>query len=140
MAKTKTKPQTRQCSHCAAYFDPETLEGAAHLAGCRIYNGWKNYETWLVSLWLDNEEHSYNYWREAAEEARQGAADEPSDYLTPKQKEVYLLARRLKEEVRESVEGDERTGGVPRGMAHDLIGAAFDEVDWDSIAEGFLEQ
>ena len=24
------------------------------------YEGWKNYETWNVSLWLNNEEHFYN--------------------------------------------------------------------------------
>ena len=32
------------------------------------YNGWHNYETWLVKLWIDNEEGSYNYWREVAQE------------------------------------------------------------------------
>lgn len=32
------------------------------------YNGWTNYETWNVALWLDNEEGSYNYWRETAQE------------------------------------------------------------------------
>lgn len=32
------------------------------------YNGWQNYETWNVALWLDNEQGSYNYWRERAEE------------------------------------------------------------------------
>ena len=28
------------------------------------YNGWKNYETWLVALWIDNEQSSYSYARE----------------------------------------------------------------------------
>jgi hypothetical protein len=28
------------------------------------YNGWKNYETWAVALWIDNEQSSYNYARE----------------------------------------------------------------------------
>lgn len=23
------------------------------------YNGWTNYETWLVNLWINNEEHLY---------------------------------------------------------------------------------
>ncbi len=26
------------------------------------YNGWSNYETWNVKLWMDNDEGSYNYW------------------------------------------------------------------------------
>ena len=25
------------------------------------YNGWKNYETWCVALWIGNDEGSYNY-------------------------------------------------------------------------------
>jgi hypothetical protein len=28
------------------------------------YNGWSNYETWNVALWLDNEQGTYNMTRE----------------------------------------------------------------------------
>ena len=37
------------------------------------YNGWKNYETWLVALWLDNERETYEYWREEARRIRKDA-------------------------------------------------------------------
>jgi hypothetical protein len=37
------------------------------------YNGWSNYETWCVHLWLTNEEGSYRYWREEAERYRKEA-------------------------------------------------------------------
>ena len=30
------------------------------------YNGWTNYETWAVNLWIDNDQGSYTYWREQA--------------------------------------------------------------------------
>src|SRR4051794_10856032 len=39
------------------------------------YNGWANYETWCVHLWLTNEEGSYRYWRE---EARRHRLEAPS--------------------------------------------------------------
>ena len=29
------------------------------------YNGWRNYETWNVALWLFNDEHLYHAAREA---------------------------------------------------------------------------
>jgi len=33
------------------------------------YNGWTNYETRTVKLWMDNEESSYRYWGAVANEA-----------------------------------------------------------------------
>ena len=30
----------------------------------KTYNGWKNYETWNVALWLGNDEGLYNLARE----------------------------------------------------------------------------
>ncbi len=30
------------------------------------YNGWANYQTWNVMLWMDNEESAYREYREVA--------------------------------------------------------------------------
>ena len=32
------------------------------------YQGWKNYETWCINLWLDNDEGLYNTYREQAKD------------------------------------------------------------------------
>jgi hypothetical protein len=79
------------------------------------YNGWTNYETWLVSLWLDNEEGSYNAVRDMARE-NDNARD---------------LADALKSMHEEAM--PETTG-----VFADLLNAAMSEVNWREIAEHYL--
>lgn len=95
------------------------------------YQGWTNYETWCVSLWIDNEESTYNWAREATREAIQDAKDNPSEYLKPKQNRIYLLSKRLEEAVSEWAPELE-------GMWADLMTSALQEVNWREIAEGLL--
>lgn len=89
------------------------------------YNGWTNYETWNVKLWIDNEEGSYRYW--------QGVADELWE-ADPEGAECDL-AGRLREEIR-----DAAMDGIKdqASMVADLLGSALDEVNWDEIAESML--
>jgi hypothetical protein len=75
------------------------------------YNGWSNYETWLVALWLDNDQASYN----ALEALR---AESGSD---------YSKAERLEELVREMYEFE------PVGLVSDLVNASLGRVDWVEI-------
>lgn len=104
-------------------------------AASRGYNGWSNYETWAVALWLDNVEHSYRYWREAARECWRSANHHPhtrdgacSAAATARR----LLADRLKSEVESSAPDLGAT------LYADLLGAALDAVDWDEVADGYL--
>lgn len=36
----------------------------------QTYEGWTNYETWLVNLWIENDEASYLFWRGETARAR----------------------------------------------------------------------
>jgi hypothetical protein len=96
------------------------------------YQGWTNYETWCVALWLDNDESLYNWVREAAQEAVQDAKDNPSQYLKPRENRIYLLSERIKSAVEEWTPELE-------GMWSDLMSAALSEVEWREIAEAQLE-
>ena len=94
------------------------------------YNGWRNYETWAVKLWLDNEEPSYNYWNERAKEVLRDPRK--SDILTTEQTARYDLADELKR-------AHEENAPTIGGVFADLLNAALSEVDWSEIAETMLE-
>lgn len=94
------------------------------------YNGWTNYETWAVKLWLDNEQHTQEYWGERAKELLRDPR--LSDILTVEQTARYDLA----DELKRSHEEDAPTIG---GVFADLLGAALSGVDWSEIAQSLLD-
>ena len=91
------------------------------------YNGWKNYPTWAVNLWLANDEGLYE---EATLRTRM-YRDCPTlhvDYLRP------YLADSFRDWVR-----DELAPDLGASFAADLLGYALDCVDWYEIADAWLE-
>jgi hypothetical protein len=95
------------------------------------YNGWRNYETWNLALWLG--EGSYNYWREVTQEAW----DETDEDETPKERSDaarIALARRLESETEESLPD------LGASCWADLLGAAVSEIDYFEIADNWLSE
>ena len=83
-------------------------------------NGWKNYETWIVNLWIDNDQAFANYWRDRAEEVRDVSdlADEMQEFYTEQAEQV-----------------------IPsQGMFNDLFNSALREVSWYDIAENYISE
>jgi hypothetical protein len=85
------------------------------------YNGWTNYETWAVNLWLNNEEPSYRYWTERARSWK-GREDDACQF-----------AEELKGSIREGNPLEEPS------LYADLLSAALSEVDWLEIAQSYLD-
>lgn len=96
----------------------------------KTYNGWTNYETWAVNLWLSNEEGSYHYWGGVADDCWESA--EAEENWTRKENAQLDLAARLKSE------HEEFTPELS-GVWGDLLTAALSEVNWHEIAGGLLE-
>ena len=94
------------------------------------YNGWKNYETWNVALWLDNDSGSYSMTQSMAQEAWDGAEAERS--LT----RLDVATRDLADSLQALI--DEMRPDLGASMFADLLGAALSEVDWYEMAEHYL--
>lgn len=89
------------------------------------YNGWTNYETWVAKLWIDNEKGSYYYWRERA----QKYAESGEEFM----ENAYNLSQELKDTAEEEYP-------VLNGVWADLLGSAFQSINWYEIAESLLNE
>jgi len=102
------------------------------------YNGWSNYETWLVSLWLSNDAVVYEYWSGEAKRHKKEAPEleQVRDGVwTVQQGATFGLADQLEADIEE---GRPEEKGV-WGLYGDLLTAALAEVDWIEIAKSWLE-
>ena len=87
------------------------------------YNGWYNWETWCVNLWMDNDQGSHEMWREVARESID--ADEGTNW--------FYFEDRLKDYL-DYLQEDLHNNGIASGLVHDLLGGAISEVNTREIA------
>ena len=104
----------------------------------KTYNGWTNYETWVVNLWMDNNEGSYDYWREVAEDIYHNQAEEQK-HFSKMDDAVVILADRLKNDHEEARDEILERLELTASLWADLLGAALAETNWREIAEHLLE-
>ena len=100
------------------------------------HEGWSNFETWCVALWIDNDATAYHCWRKIARGARFMAVNSDG---TPAQ----WLAQRLEDELSDYPEFSKSKASISSGragMLDDLMRAAFSEVNWHEIAEHLLAE
>ena len=93
----------------------------------RTYNGWTNYETWVVNLWMDNEKGQQDYWIEEVQVALK--QDNP----------VMHFADRLKDEHEEAASYALAAAKYETGPLADLLNGALSEVNWREIAQHWID-
>lgn len=96
------------------------------------YNGWTNYETWNIALWLDNDAGSYEYWRERAQSAYDDA--EAHDGLTREEIAALELADALRAEIEEGNPVQDAS------LYSDLLNAAISSANFYEIAAHWVEE
>lgn len=99
----------------------------------RKYNGWTNYETWCVNLWLSNDEGSYETCRELVESALDSSETDDNGDVIHDRDRIHLAADSLQEFVKELAPD------LGPSMFSDMLNSALSEVDWQEIAEAFAE-
>ena len=97
------------------------------------YNGYTNYQTWCVNLWLNNEEDTYRYW--VAETVDVWKHAKPDDVLT----RLGVANRELASRLRDVVESGNPLQANP-SMYSDILTSALQEVNWQEIASAMLEE
>ena len=106
------------------------------------YNGWTNYETWVVKLWMDNEQDTYSFWRVAAKTALLEA--EANGPFSKEDQAILDLSDALKANHEEGsedfMEAGENECGERSRVFKDLLRAALCEVNWHEIATNLIER
>jgi len=100
------------------------------------YNGWRNYETSCVALWLDNEAGTHRFWREQAKK-HQGNSEEreqvKNEIWTQEEAAVFYFSNQIKVAIQTS----NPLADLP-SLYNDLLTSAIGEVCFEEIAENWL--
>lgn len=94
------------------------------------YNGWSNYPTWCVNLWIDNDETIYNEIYLLAEDCYNDAEDE--EYHTREERAILDFKSILRNYIEELDYLDNSS------MFADLLSWALEEVNWYELSKSII--
>jgi hypothetical protein len=90
------------------------------------YEGWSNYETWNVKLWIDNDQGSASFWDAAAISAMKKSINDRKDA-------THKLAAQLRESHFDNIPKE------VQGCYRDILTGNLQAVNWYEIACALIE-
>jgi hypothetical protein len=96
------------------------------------YNGWQNRDTWVIALWMGNEKLIEEMIEEWIEELETG---------TTKEDAITEIANQIKAWINAEIDDALETMAdeFAKGIISDMIDLEDGNIDWEAIAEGYLE-
>ena len=88
------------------------------------YNGWTNYETWCLNIWIDNDQY-------LAERKAELIREVTLHYDDKQAYELSLLLENMVEELKEDA--------LEVGLLSDLLGGAIGKINFFELAEHYIE-
>ena len=101
----------------------------------QTYNGYANYETWLVKVWIDNDQGNVEYWVEQAQDLYVNHAED-TKYFTKREEAIILLSESMKEYYEDRMPEGDDIGG----LWADLLHSALSDVVWIELSGMIMEQ
>lgn len=98
------------------------------------YNGWSNYETWVVKLWIDNDGYAGGA-ESVADQAKYFLSQDTADG----DEATYALARWIEDAIDQDIDNSDAKA-LNEGLFADLLGRSLTKVDWNEIAAAYIEE
>lgn len=102
------------------------------------YNGWTNYETWAVNLYMDNDQPQEKFWRGVVLTVYHQAKDDGT--FSRAENAAFHLEKRIKEEHENAAADMLQAAKYEYGPLADLLRGALSEVNWREIAKSWIER
>ena len=103
-----------------------------------MYQGYHNYATFLVKVWIDNDQGNVEYWVEQAQDLYINHAED-TKYFTKREEATILLAENMKEYYEERMPESISSDNIG-GLWADLLHSALSDVVWIELSGMIMEQ
>ena len=103
-----------------------------------MYQGYHNHATFLVKVWIDNDQGNVEYWVEQAQDLYTNHAED-TKYFTKREEAIILLSESMKEYYEDRMPKSISSDNIG-GLWADLLHSALSDVVWIELSGMIMEQ